>query len=259
MESLSLSLDAAWAAGLTLSVSRVAAFAVASPVMARAVPLPGRLAAVLAIGLALAEPVGAGLTLPGLAAAAAVNAAVGAALGYLTGLAFHAFSIAGALIDATSGLSVAQVIDPTRGEQGAVFSRLFHLTALTLFYVVGGLALVVRGLALSVDVIALDGTLAAAPALARVAVAHTSRLMIAGAELAMPVMAALFVTEVVLGLAARFAPQANVFLLGLPAKILIALVMASLATLLLPEAVGGALDAMGDGFGTTLDGLRPGR
>ncbi|HVL99745.1 MAG TPA: flagellar biosynthetic protein FliR [Egibacteraceae bacterium] len=253
MEQLSVALDPAWAAGLVLSITRVAAFAVASPMLARVVPLPGRLATILAVGLFLSAPMEGPLTLAALLGAGAVNAAVGATLGYLTGVLFHMFAVAGGVVDVVSGLSVAQVIDPTRGEQGAVFSRLFNLTGLAVFFVAGGLELLVRGLSMSVEVVALDGALAGSSALLDVAARQTSRLMLVGAELALPVVSALFIVEVVLGLASRFAPQANVFLLGLPAKLLIALSMVSVALLLFPEAMDGLLRATA---GTFTDGLR---
>lgn len=253
MEQLSLSLDPAWGAGLVLSITRVGAFAVASPMLAKAVPLPGRLAVVLALGLFLASPTAGALTVAALIGAGVVNAVVGAVLGYLTGVLFHVFAVAGGVIDIVSGLSVAQVIDPTRGEQGALFSRLFNLTALAMFFVVGGLELLVRGLAMSVEVVALDGGLAGSPALLDIATRHTSRLLVVGAELALPVVSALFLTEVVLGLASRFAPQANIFLLGLPAKLLIALSMVTVALLLFPEAMDGLLRMTSATF---TDGLR---
>lgn len=254
--SLSLSLDPQWAAGLVLSMTRVAAFTIASPMLAKVVPLPGRLAMVLAVGFFLSAPMGAPLTLTALLGAAVVNAVIGAVLGYLTGLLFHMFAVAGGVVDIVSGLAVAQVIDPTRGEQGAVFSRLFNLTGLALFFVAGGLELLVRGLSMSVEVIALDGALAASPALVDIAARHTSKLMVVGAELAMPVLSALFLTEVVLGIASRFAPQANVFLLGLPAKLLIALAMVVVTVMLFPEAMDGLLHTTAETFTEGLRALR---
>ncbi|MBW3551757.1 MAG: flagellar biosynthetic protein FliR, partial [Proteobacteria bacterium] len=81
-----------------------------------------------------------------------------------------------------------------------------------------------------------------AGALAGAATSMTSKLMVAGLEVAMPVLAVMLLTELVLGLAARFAPTANVFLLGLPAKAYIAIVTASMSIALFPEAVEGLMD-----------------
>ena len=59
---------------------------------------------------------------------------------------------------------------------------------------------------------------------------------------------ALFAAEVVLGIAARFAPQANVFLVGLPLKIITALSTVWLVVLLFPETFTGTLQVIERSF-----------
>lgn len=257
-EGLELALDAGWVTGLLLGMIRVAAFVVVSPLLGRAMPAPGRLVIVVALGLFLAAPVPGAGDLDVLVVAAFANAVVGAVLGYLTGLIFHLFPVAGSLIDTMSGLAVAQVFDPSQGEQAAVFNRLFTLTALTIFFAIGGLRLVVEGLALSVEAIPLDGVLDPQAGLPTLALRLTGQLMVAGLELAMPVVAALFLAEVVLGLAARLAPQANVFLLGLPVKIFIALTFVSVSLLLYPEVIDGVVAIARGTFTDALRGLGAG-
>jgi len=61
-----------------------------------------------------------------------------------------------------------------------------------------------------------------------------------------PAIAALFVVEVLLGIASRFAPQANGFLLGIPAEIATALASVSAVLLLVPETMDGALNIIRD-------------
>lgn len=257
MEQLDLSIDAAWAAGLLLAMTRVAAFVVVSPWLSRAVPLPGRLAVVGVLGLFLSSPAENALELPDLLASAVANAVVGGALGYLTGLLFHVFPIAGNLIDTISGLSVAAVFDPSQGEQGAVFGRLFNLTALALFFVGRGMELFVRGMKLSFEAIAVDGTIAASPDLVQIAVRGMSQMMVLGAELALPVLSVLFLLELVLGIASRFAPQANVFLLGLPAKLLVTLTTVGVVLMLFPGAMDRMLAGARENFVDALSGFLP--
>jgi flagellar biosynthesis protein FliR len=252
-DGLQLALDAGWATGFLLGMIRVAAFVVVSPLLGRAMPAQGRMVLVVALGLFLAAPVPGATDLGVLLVAGFANAVVGAVLGFLTGLIFQLFPVAGSLIDTMSGLSVAQVFDPSQGEQAAVFARLFNLTALTIFFAIGGLHLVVEGLALSVQAIPLNGALNPQTGLPTLVLELTAQLMVAGLELAMPVIAALFLAEVVLGLAARLAPQANVFLLGLPAKIFIALSLVSVSLLIYPEIIDGAMAIT---RGTFVDALR---
>lgn len=254
---LDLDLAAGLLMGLLLALTRVAAFVVASPLLARLVPAPGRVAVTVALGFALAAPVEPAVSLPGLLVLATANAAVGLAVGWLTGVLFQLFAAAGGLVDLTSGISVSSLFDPTLGDQAAVYSRLFNQVALALFYVLGGVEALVRGLALSVEALPLDGAVDPQPALADVAVDLTSRLLVLAIELALPLLSALFLTEVVLGLAGRLAPQANVFLLGLPLKLLLALTVGGAVLALFPGAMDSLLAAIADTFRDALRGLMP--
>ncbi len=68
-------------------------------------------------------------------------------------------------------------------------------------------------------------------------------------------LAALFLAEIVLGLASRLAPQANVLLIGLPAKLLVAFSVLSVTLLLFPGAMDGLLGNVGKAFESGLRGL----
>lgn len=242
MESIDLVLDAPWVVGLLLATTRVGAFAVASPQLGSVIPVPAKLAFAVSLGLFMTGPVTGDLTIERVVAMAVVNATVGVLMGWIVGVLFHMFAIAGTMIDATAGTSIASIIDPTRGEQGAVFSRLFQVGGLALFYALGGLGLLVSTLVWSVRAVPLAGSADLdGGALAGAATTLTSRVLVAGLELAMPVLAVLLLTELVLGLAARFAPTANVFLLGLPAKVYLALAMSGMSVALFPEAMDGLL------------------
>ena len=52
-----ITVDATWIVGILLAVIRVAAFAVASPILARVMPKVGRGAFAIAVALALARPI----------------------------------------------------------------------------------------------------------------------------------------------------------------------------------------------------------
>jgi len=253
---VSFTLDAAWVTGLLLAIVRLAAFVVASPIFSQVIPVAGRLAFVISLGLFFTAPV-AITDFGSLMVAAFANVMVGLVLGFVTGLIFHLFTIGGSLIDDFSGLRVGAIVDPISGAQSAVFSRAFGMTALVLFLVIGGHRMMIQGLAVTFEAIPLDGSVDLAPGLADAAVALVSRMLVAAVELAMPALAALFVAEVVLGIASRFAPQANVFLLGLPAKVITALASVWLVLLLMPETLSGSMQIIEDTFGDVIRGLSP--
>jgi flagellar biosynthesis protein FliR len=72
-----------------------------------------------------------------------------------------------------------------------------------------------------------------------------------------PALASLSIAEVVRGIAARFAPQSNVFLIGLPVELFAALASVGAVLLLVPETLDGAMGIIQDTFSTTLFGMQP--
>ncbi|MFP4634927.1 MAG: flagellar biosynthetic protein FliR [Nitriliruptoraceae bacterium] len=250
-----LPVDAAWVSGLLLAMIRVASFVVTSPLLGFAMPIPARLAFTLALPLALAGPVAGSLELGDLLAAGVVNAAVGGALGWVTGLALQQFSVAGGILDLISGLAVSQVFDPVLGDISGVWNRIFNSVGMTLFVAVGGLGLIASGLWASVRAVPLEGALALqAGGLAGLVVELVADTIRAGVELALPVMGVMLMLELALGIAARFAPQANVFLLGLPAKLLTAITVFGSSWMLFPEVVA----SIRRGFTTNVEAVLSG-
>lgn len=251
---MEFTVDAAWITGVLLASIRVAGFVVASPIF-KAIPPLGRTALVLVLGYAFAEPVAEAGDLGLLIVGGFTNAVIGVALGFLTGLIFHLFTVAGSMIDFTSSLAAASIFDPMTGARVTVFGRFFNLLAMALFLILGGDRLLISGLGISFDTVEITGTLSLSGGLAEIAVTLLGRMMIAAIELAMPALAALFIAEVVLGIAARFAPQSNVFLIGLPVKIFAAFASISAVLLLVPETMDGVLNIVQDTFRTALLGM----
>lgn len=246
--------DADWVTGMLLASIRVAAFVVISPIF-KSIPASGRTALVLVLGYAFTEPVTESGDFGVLLVAGFTNAVVGAALGFVTGLIFYVFTVAGSLIDFTSSLSAASIFDPMAGQQVTVFGRMFNILAMALFFLLGGDRMLVSGIGVSFEAVGVTGSLSLSGTIAETAVTLLGRMMIAAIELAMPALAALFIAEVVLGIAARFAPQSNVFLIGLPVKIFAALASVSAVLLLVPETMDGVLNIVEETFRTTLLGM----
>ena len=251
---IDLVVNADWVAGMLLAGIRVVGFVIVSPIF-KPIPKLGRTALVLALGLTFASPVAGSGDVAVLLTAGFTNAVVGLTLGFLTGLIFYLFTVGGALIDFTSSLSVAQVFDPMSNDRVTIFGRIFNVMAVTLFLVLGGDHLLVAGLRLSFDAVPITGTIALSSGLADVALDLMGRMLIGAVEMAMPALAALFIAEVVLGIAARFAPQSNVFLIGLPIKLFAAFASVGAVLLLVPETMDGVLHIVQDTFRTALRGM----
>ncbi len=255
---MELALDPAWTAGLVLAILRTTGFVLSSPIFPAGIPVVARVGVAIGLGLFWATPFAGSLSIGGLVGAAVVNIGVGVILGHLTLIVFSIFPMAGGLIDVTSGMGIAAVLDPNQGIQAALFNRLFTMAALAMFMLIGGDAMLIHGIGLSMEMIPLDGTLDFSVGLLPFVMTGLQTMMVAAAELALPTVAALFMTEVVLGLASRFAPTANVFVLGLPLRLLLTLSTVGVTLSMFPGATRGAMRLMREAIVAGLRGMGAG-
>ena len=230
-------------AGYLLALVRAAAWVAVSPPFGTRV-MPGQVkvgfaaALALALGPQLADqavPLEAGP----LISAAVLQLGAGLALGFIGVLLFSAVQAAGNMIDLFSGLTMASVFDPLSNVQASVFGRFYQLLATTLLFAINGHVLLVRGFLTSFDAAPL--TSLDIDTVGRLLTRDLGMFFIAAIEIAAPLLAALFLAEVVLGLLSRAAPQMNVFMVGFPFKIGLTLVLAGLALPLLPGTVESLL------------------
>lgn len=182
----------------------------------------------------------------------ALQAFIGAALGFLVMLVFGAVTSAGNLIDLFGGFQVAQAFDPMAMTNGAQFSRLYQTSAVVLLFASGGYQLMIAGLGRTFDALPL-GTPLDLAALGQAATAGLSDMFIASLQIAGPLIAVLFLADVGLGLLTRVAPALNAFALGFPLKILLTIVLGVSAYLALPEIVSALT---GDAVTTVLEVAR---
>lgn len=242
-------------AGLLALVRAASWLAFAPPFNSPAIP--ARVKIGLAGGLAIAvaphiSPAVGASALP-VSTAAFVGAVVlqaltGVALGYLTGLLFSAVSAAGSLLDLVAGLNLTAAVDPLGLEQQPVLGRSFNLIALTLLFALDAHLMLVKGFLTSFQAVPLSGPSLAV--LQRTVVADVGLFFLSAVEIAAPLGAVLFLTDVALGLLSRAAPQLNVFNLGFAVKVLLVLLLVGTTLPLLPGAVGTLVDhSIRDGLG----------
>jgi len=224
----------------------------ATPIVWMVAPLGGpRLPAPARVGLALLLAALASPILVASAGAAALGRApasglvwallfarevlVGLCLGFVAVAAFRAAEIAGRLSDSLRGANIAEILVPTAEERSSPLGVLYLLLATVVFLQIGGVPRLCDALFDSYRVLPIGGGLDAGSArqAAAIVTAASARLIASGVALAAPVIVALWLTDLALGLVARAAPQVPVYFIGLPLKGLLAigLVLVSLGVL----------------------------
>ncbi len=147
---------------------------------------------------------------------------VGVFLGYLFTLAVSGVSMAGGMIDFEMGFGLSHSFDPTSGHYASILARFYMLLAVLVFYLAGGHRLLVVSVLSSYRVFP-AGSLVLPDILSTASARAAAEVFVVAVKVAAPVLGALFVADVVFGLVARSVPQLNVFVLGIPLKVLLGL------------------------------------
>jgi len=146
---------------------------------------------------------------------------IGTVIGFAADLAFGAIQVAGSAMGIGSGFESGRIFNPSLGEGGSAFDQIFIMTATMVFLMIDGHHLVLIALQKTFELLPLGGPLPF-DGLDKVFLT-ASTLIVSGIQMALPVMTALLLTDLTLGLLARVAPQIQVYFLGLPVKVAISL------------------------------------
>lgn len=235
-----LSVDGAALTALLLASVRVVAWlAVVPPFATRGIPAMAKV--VLALGLSFAmAPMLAEQALPSnvpeLVLATTAQALIGLGMGFVTMLLFSAVGAAGALIDLFGGFALAAAWDPLGMNMNTVFGRFHQMLATVLLLGSGGHLLVIGGLLSTFRYLPLTGL----PDLSGwdgVLVTAFSMFFTVAVQMALPMIAVLFVADLALALLTKVAPQLNALNVMFPAKVGLTLLLLGLSFPMLPGAV----------------------
>lgn len=155
------------------------------------------------------------------------EAMVGLLIGFVAYMILTAIQIAGGFIDFQMGLAIANVIDPQTGVQSPLVGQYLYTFALLFLLATNGHHLLLDGIFYSYQFIPLDQlniNLSSEGLLEFVVLAFNQSFVIAF-QMAIPVVGSLFIVDVSLGILARTMPQLNVFVVGIPVKIIVSFVV----------------------------------
>lgn len=142
---------------------------------------------------------------------------IGSLAGFAASLTFGTMQIVGEVMGLGSGFGSSRIFNPSISDSGTAFNSFFTMIALLIFLVIDGHHIVILAVGKMFEIIPINGPLPTQsfPALVQM----TSLLILTGIQIALPVMAALTLTDVGLGLVARVAPRVQIYFLGLPLKV----------------------------------------
>lgn len=236
----------AWLSTLMFPLARVLGLFFAAPVFSNgAIPQVVKLVAGLFVTLAIVPVLP---PMPEVAAASwagllilARQVLIGVLLGLSLSVAFAAIDMAGQLIGLQMGLSFAIFYDPLNASQTPVVGELFGLLATLIFLALNGHLLSLALLAKSFTLLPVAATAVSASAYSAF-LAWGATIFSAGLLLSLPLIAALLIANIAMGVLSRVAPQLNLFAVGFPVTIVSGFVV----TMISLPYFGAALERLFD-------------
>lgn len=214
----------AWLAAFVFPLARILALLSSAPIFNNAAqPRRIRTVAGLVITLALIPVLPPMPTVPagswiGLAILAQ-QILIGVLMGFSLRIAFAAVDVAGELIGMQMSLSFATFYDPQNAGQTSVLAEFLGLITTLIFLALNGHLLTLNVLAESFRLLPVSATPFAAGNFATL-LAWSSTLFSAGLLLALPLITALLIANLAMGVLARVAPQLNIFAVGFPVTLM---------------------------------------
>ncbi len=151
----------------------------------------------------------------------------GVSIGFTMSLLFAGIEFAGEYISMDMGISMAQAFDPTVSQNMSIIATLKNILALLIFLIIDGHHFLVEAVAYSYKVVAIGDWQLSSLGVDKL-IRLSAQVFIIGIKVAAPIMVALFLTSVAMGIIARAVPQMNIFFVGFPIRIAVGFLFLSL-------------------------------
>lgn len=148
---------------------------------------------------------------------------LGIFIGFIMYLFFSSLYLAGKLVDMQLGFSMVNVLDPNSNIQVPITGNFYYILALLTFLVVDGHHVLIKTLLDSFTIVPL-GSYVVKTTVYKEILTITSNIFVIAFKLSSPILATIFITNIMLGILARTMPQMNVFVVGMPLRIAVGII-----------------------------------
>ena len=162
---------------------------------------------------------------------------IGILMGFIVMMFFSMFHFVGQLVDFQMGFSMVSVHDPFGRTQTPITGNFYNLIASMFFVFTGALHSVIRVFFESFHITPIgQGSILGNPTIPYTITMIIIQYFLFGLRIAMPVVGTLIVVDIVLGILVKAVPQMNIFVVGIPLKVFIGLIIIFLTLPLLRDA-----------------------
>ncbi|MBR0095253.1 MAG: flagellar biosynthetic protein FliR [Synergistaceae bacterium] len=158
---------------------------------------------------------------------------IGIALGFISSLPLYALRVAGEQTGSMIGFSMAQIMDPMTQSESSLVGQMHFLIAMWFYFRWNGHLLMVQALIETLKLVP-PGQISLFPAGDFSFGSWLQSLFVLGIRMVVPFYCALVLSDIGLGFLARTVPQMNIFVVGLPVKVMLGfMVLAAIVPLIM--------------------------
>ncbi len=166
---------------------------------------------------------------------------VGIIIGFISYGFFNAFYVMGQVIDMKIGFGMVNVIDPQNRVQVPLMGNFYYTLSFLMMLGANGHHDIINALKDSYSYIPLGGFIFSENTILLLVDVLVKSFEI-GLKLSMPIVAIVLLTDVLLGIMSKTIPQMNVFVVGMPLKIIVGLMVLSIGIPVFFTSINGFFD-----------------
>lgn len=163
---------------------------------------------------------------------------VGLALGFLTRLFFFVVTMTGDLVTISVGLSASQMYNPMMGSNGSSVEQFYTAMATLVFLAIDGHHMLLTGIAESYQLVPVSSLSLNVGPFAEMAV-YGQTAFIMAIKMCAPVLVAILLVNLAMGILGRAVPQINVLVTSMPVTIMLGMGVVFICLPLLIMEMGG--------------------
>lgn len=166
---------------------------------------------------------------------------IGLSLGFLTRLFFFTVGMTGELVSVSIGLGQAQIFNPMLGSNSNTVEQFYNTVATLIFFAINGHHMVLSGIVQSYELIPLAQLkINMGPFVEMVTFAQD--MMVMAIKMCAPILGAVMVTNIAMGILGRAVPQINVLVTSVPVTLMLGFALMVICLPLLIMEMNGIMD-----------------
>ena len=148
---------------------------------------------------------------------------IGITIGFIGFIYFSTLYLAGTIIDTEIGFGMVNVLDPQMRTQVPIMGNFYTIIVTLLFLIADGHHFIIETLVYSYNLLPIGFKFTVGDGMVYKLTTIMAEIFILAFKFSAPILITIFIANLVLGILAKTMPQMNIFIVGMPLKILIGL------------------------------------